>query len=190
MTSVEYDLAYLREGTSQLEDYLLSKELYWSIGISAPPRETPFPRLTLGGILLAQTRIKARSLKPEQKDEINHLDELINEVRSQWREAWGRKSAHGYRARLNLWRNYLEEYRHDPWDNYSRYHYEVRLRVMLHLLALETDQIPMAQSELLQALDQLLQAKFIPGEFIWEQELSKGFPTDTYWYLYGRLQEE
>ena len=61
---------------------------------------------------------------------------------------------------------------------------------MLHLLALETDQIPMAQSELLQALDQLLQAKFIPGEFIWEQELSKGFPTDTYWYLYGRLQEE
>ncbi len=190
MSSAEYDLAYLREGTSQLEEYLFSKELYWPIGISAPAGDTPYPRLTLGGILLAQARAHAWSLESRQRDELNRLDERIGDVRSRWRELWARKSAHGFRARLNLWRDYLEEYRHDPLDNFSRFHYEVHRRVMLHLLASETNQIPPAQSDLLQALDQVVQAKFIPGEFVWEQELSNGFPSETYWYLYGRLQEE
>lgn len=190
MSSAEYDLAYLREGTSQLEEYLFSKELYWSIGISAPAGETPYPRLTLGGVLLARVRAHAWSLESSQREELIRLDERISEVRNRWREIWARKSAHGFRARLNLWRDFLEEYRQDPFDNFSRYHYEVRRRVMLNLLASETDQIPPAQSTLLEALDQVLRAKFIPGEFLWEQELSNGFPSATYWYLYGRLQEE
>ena len=54
MPSPEYDLRYLKAGIEQLESYLLSSDVYWSIGTRAPAGETPYPQLTIGGLLLAR----------------------------------------------------------------------------------------------------------------------------------------
>jgi hypothetical protein len=54
MASLEYDLGYLQSALSTLEDYLLSADLYWSIGDNPPKGEPPYPSLTLGNVLLAQ----------------------------------------------------------------------------------------------------------------------------------------
>lgn len=195
MSTGEYEIRYLRAGVEALEDYLLSNELYWPIGVSAPSGARPYPRLTLGGLLLSQKRAHALSLTPEQRTELARLDERIDTARARWRVAWGNKSARGYSARLKLWRDFLEEYRAHPGDNYDRYAYEVRLRVMLHLLepeardAEEGKMIDRAEFELLDGLDQLLRAVFVPGEFIWDPKLASTFLPQPYWYLYGELKK-
>jgi hypothetical protein len=188
MPSVAYDLGYLRAGLAALEGYLLSKELYWNLGASSPAGEPAYPPLTLSGLLLSQARLHARPLDMAQRDELGRLDEQMDEVRSRWRVAWGNKAAHDFRARLNLWRDFIEEYRERPDANADRYGYEVHRRVMLHLLSSETPEIPDAEIELLKGLDSLLKAVFVPGNFVWEKQLAPGFPRDTYWYLYGHLR--
>lgn len=195
MSMSEYELRYLRAGVESLENYLLSEELYWPIGVSAPPGARPYPRLTLGGLLLSQKKAHAQTLTPEQRTELARLDERVDTARARWRVAWGNKSSRGFSARLRMWRDFLEEYRADPGDNYDRFAYEVRQRVMLHLLetgvreADEDQRVERAEFEMLDGLDQLLQAVFVPGEFIWDPGLASSFLPQPYWYLYGELKK-
>jgi len=59
---VEYDLRYLKAGVEELEQYLLSSQLYWPVHVVTPTGETPYPRLTPGELLLAREKLRARSL--------------------------------------------------------------------------------------------------------------------------------
>ena len=42
MASADYELRYLQAAVSVLERYLLSSDLYWPIGVAAPPGTTPY----------------------------------------------------------------------------------------------------------------------------------------------------
>ena len=188
MPSAEFDLGYLRAGTSALENYLLSNDLYWPIGAGSPGGEPPYPRLTLGGLVLAQKRTHARGLTLEQRDELARLDEMMDDVRDRWRVSWERKAGRSFQARLRLWNNFLEDYRESPSANADRYRYEVERRVMLHLLGDEAGDVPEADMELLEVLDKVVHSALVPGDFIWDAELANGFPREPYWYLYGQLK--
>jgi hypothetical protein len=188
MPSFAYDVRYLEAGLDLLEKYLLSKEIYWPIGVSAPPGEPDLPRLTLGGLLLSLARVRAISSSPAQQEQVYRLETWLNEVLTKWRVAWGQKAAQEFRSRLSLWRDFLEEYRLNQEGNADRYAYEVQRRVMLDLLRGESPEIASSDLELLSALDQLLRAVLISGDFVWDQNLASGFPPDKYWYLYGRLK--
>jgi hypothetical protein len=188
MPSAAYDLAYFLAGVAELDAYLLSKELYWPVGGKVPPGEPPFPRLTLGGLLLARRRLQAWPLSSVQSAQLNAAELRLDAARLRWRVAWENKAAHGFRARLALWRDFLEEYRQAPASHIDRYAYEVRRRVMLALLAKEVRAIPPAEDELLKSLDGLLRSVLLPGEFVWEQPLAAAFPMEVFWYLYGRLK--
>lgn len=189
MPSFEYDLRYLQAGLDQLESYLLSKDLYWSIGIGASAGETPYPQLTPAGLLLAVQRLRARELLSAEKNAFDVVERRLNEILSRWRAAWGKKAAVDFRARLKLWRDFLEEYRANPETNYNRYTYEVGRRVQLQLLLPEAEAIPPAELQMLDGLDSLLRAVFTPGEFIWEAYLAAVFPDPVYWYLYGQVRK-
>ncbi len=189
MPSIEYDLRYIEAGLLDIEGYLLSKELYWPVGATAPSGEPPYPRLTLGNLLLALARLSACSLTGDQQAKVDRLKDKIESTKSRWATAWEQKAEREYQARLNLWRDYLEEYRRDPGNNVDRYTYESRRRAILHLLSQELKQIPPNQEEMLRGLDALLNAVLIPGDFIWERDLEPAFPVKTYWYLYGKPQK-
>ena len=188
MPSFEYDIRYLEAGLELLEKYLLSKEIYWPIGVNSPPGEPDLPRLTLGGLLLSLARIRASASSPVQQEQVFRLETRMNEILTKWRVAWGQKAAQEFRSRLNLWRDFLEEYRQNREGNADRYVYEVQRRVMLEMLKEESAEIASSDLELLSGLDQLLWAVFIPGEFVWDQSLERGFSPDKFWYLYGRLK--
>jgi hypothetical protein len=192
MTSTEYDLRYLRAGVDVLDEYLLSNEIYWPVGVTPPAGEPAYPQLTLGGLLLAKARLEAlagtTALSNEQQVGLAKLEERMETSRTRWRVAWEGKAAKEFGARLNLWRNFLEEYREKSDHNAGSYPYEVSRRVQLHLLGLEGPLTP-AQVELLTGLDRLLEAVFLPGEFAWDPALARGFPKETYWYLYGKLHK-
>jgi hypothetical protein len=187
--SAEYDLRFLQVGLQMLEEYLLSKDLYWPIGISVPSGEPPYPQFNLGSLELAMTRLQAYSLSPDQQSRLEDLITQINFIRGRWRSNWGKKASAEFHGRLNLWRNFMGDYRDSPEMNFDRYAYEVTRRVQLHLLNEEAEGIPPEEIKLLDSLDGLLKAAFQPGEFIWEPELSSAFPPPIYWYLYGRIKK-
>jgi hypothetical protein len=187
MPSANYDLGYLKAAVDLLREYLLSDEIYWQLNASAPSGEPAYPSLTLGGLLIAQARIQARALTSRQQTQYTQLVQKIDLLRTKWRSAWERKSKKEFQARLNLWRDFLDEYRRDPDDNADRYAYEVSRRVMLQLLEKEIDQLPKPESVLLSGLDGILSGLLTTGEFIWDEKLASGFPRGEYPYLYGNL---
>jgi len=177
MTSVEKDRAFLEAGIPELQDYLLSDELYWPI----TARGYDLPRLTIGGLLLAQERLDV------QGERIDMLLTQLEAVRSKWQVAWETKAGREFKSRLNLWGNYLTDYRQNPEGYADSYPHEVIYRVILELLRNELP-ADLPEREALYSLDTALRSSLIPGTFIWEPELQPGFPRDVYWFLYGTLR--
>jgi len=60
---------------------------------------------------------------------------------------------------------------------------------MLHLLSLEVEDLPYAYRDMLAALDLRLRGIFQAGEFIWDPQITAGFPVEEYWYLFGSLAD-
>jgi hypothetical protein len=190
LPSFEYDLNYIKAGLVEMESYLLSNELFWPVEAHPPLGEPPYPRLTLGGILLAQARLEGRQQALEQEVQLARVIPELEVVRSRWRTAWGLKAKRCIHNRLEMWRDFLYEYRQNPEAHADRYAYEVRLRVMIQLLYPEAVDISQADQDVLVMLDTIIKGWLIPGKFIWEQAIQNGFALETYWYLYGYLPEQ
>jgi hypothetical protein len=188
MPTPDHDLRFLRVGIPQLEDYLLSEDIYQPIGISTLIGETPFPQLTLGNLMLAWTRSRASIINQAQMTEWNRLSQELEASRSKWRVAWEKKSQAEFRSRLRLWGEFLQEYGKDPEANFDRYRYEVGRRVLLQILSTEVNDLQVTDQDMLSDLDRFLNSVFEPGEFIWDAKLASSFPQTPYWYLYGRLK--
>jgi len=189
MPSIEYDLRYIRASLVDLEGYLLSKEIYWPIGIRPPQSDPPYPRLTLGGILISRQSLKGRSMDGAQNKEYQDLTTRIDETRTRWRAAWGAKIAREFTSRLVQWNNFIDDYRKQPENNADRYAYEARGRVMLQLMEPESEEIRPAEREMVKGLDRILQAHLMAGSFLWDAQLLPSFPISQFWYLYGSLSK-
>jgi len=190
MMLAAFDLRYLEAGLGVLEDYLLSqgplsREAQWSLGHFAAPGGI-LPSLTVEGLLFARQRLQGLALSPDESQRFSQLQDQIAVIHTRWRAAWGQKAARGYRQRLQLWRQYLDDLLSDPKEQFSRYPYEVRLRVMLTLLQPEADGILPTELSQLEQLDHILQARWQMGHFVWEMELQSSFPQPAYWFLYGK----
>ncbi len=173
------DEAYFKAGVEELETYLLSEELFWKLSA-----KTDLPRLTVGGLLFARRRLEGGQRISGDREA---LDRELASVRAKWKVAWERKAAHEFRSRLNLWNNYLKDYRDSPAVHADEYPHRVRERVVLHLLG---NQVPISKEEAGTAanLDRLLRQALAPGRFVWESRFSSVFPANEYWYLYGKLK--
>ena len=188
MSSAAYELGYLKAGIDILEAYLLSSDLYWTMGASPPPGEPAFRQLTLGGLLLNEHRLQARHLPPALESERQECYTKLQDFIYHHRVAWERKAAREFQARLKLWTGFLNEYRDDPQNHADRYAYEVERRVMLQLLTPYTRDVPRAEQDMLVSLDRLLETVLLRGSFIWDADVIGSFDQATYWYLYGELR--
>ncbi len=183
MTSAEYDRAYLEAAQKPLEDYLHAQDLYWVIPDKPPKGERAFPSLTLGNVLLAYTRLKARA--PQEAEEVFRP---IAALRQRWPAVWANKARREIQSRLQRWADYLREYEEDH-GQASYYPYQVRQRVIVELLSQELDALPAAETTMLERLDHIVKTFFHPGPFIWDKDLAPAFPPQPYWYLYGHLKQ-
>lgn len=182
MPTLADDQAYFQNGVQELEDYLLSKELFWPLSGGKD-----LPRLTPGGLLLSRVRLRARATAPMDVAVLTKMELALEEVRSKWITAWERKAGQEVHTRAALWRNYLSDYQRSPDQYASAYPGEVHVRVMLHLLKEEFKNLP-ADFVVVDGLDQLVKAAWLPGAFVWEKDLARGFPEAGYWFLYGKLR--
>jgi len=185
--SIEYDLRFLQSGLEVLENYLLSDDLFWSLGIHPAPGEPDYPQLTPGWLLLIRARLVGRESPAGLSHQVQEASRDLDLLRMKWRVAWEKKAGQDSQARARMWRDFLHEYQENPSDHADRYSYEVRLRAMLELLRGEYQSKNKAEADLLAGLDGYLKSVLVVGEFIWEGEVARGFPLERFWFLYGTL---
>jgi hypothetical protein len=171
MPNLAQDKLFLEAGVPVLSDYLLSKALFY-------PLDGDLPRLTIGNLLLAHRRITATGY--------NAFSDEIDAVRTKWRAAWGQKSSREILTRLGLWRNFLGDYQVSPENNADRYPVEVRHRAIIQLLVEEADRT--SEMDLLPGLDSKLKGSFLPGKFVWEEQVAAGFDREEFWFLFGTIK--
>lgn len=189
MKDKEYDLAYLANGLDELESYLLSDELFWPLTGRPPGKSTFFFKLTLGNLLLSMQRLSAYELghtfTAAENAEYTRLRSRLDAMQQKWQSAWQRKADQEYPSRFNQWMHILQDLKKEKEGNASYYLNDVRIRALLELLAPYTEE---SQRYDLAALDSALRAMLKPAPFIWGEELSPGFPEETFWYLYGEIK--
>jgi hypothetical protein len=186
-TSIDYHLRYLQASLSEMEVYLKADSPDWRPSISAPSGMPPYPNLTPGTFLLARAHLKLPNLDVQDQLRLASVDQQISSLLDHWQTAWTRKANKDSSIRVNLWRNYLEDYRDSPHEQAPYYPYEVTQRVILELLI--QDGFTASSTEVA-TLDKMLEISFIPGAYIWEPDSAPAFPTQYYWFLYGRLKND
>lgn len=164
-------LRFLRAAVPQLKDYLLSNEIFWNLGFD--------PQLTLGNLLLVELEAKASGdLSPAGQ-------QLFSEIaahKKEWRNAWEKKAEREFGSRLRQWSNYIAELSEKPSRHAGAYKSEVRVRVLLELLA---DEAPDLRSQLA-AFDSKLKALTTAGNFVWDEDAKGAFPKSKYWFLWAK----
>jgi hypothetical protein len=182
MKAFSGNTAFIRAGLEDLEDYLQSDVLYWSLAGGGGMQ-----RLTLGGLLLGMAVEGARCKLPTDKVELARMENRMETTRSRWQTAWERKCRQEVPARLNQWRQYLEEQQQSPGSEAASYPQEVKRRAILHLLSRQTMVLP-EEMMVLEGLDTMVKFRWVPGDFVWESDLATAFPEPEYWFLYGRMR--
>lgn len=184
--ATENDWVFLQTALPDLQDYILSNEIYWTLRPAARfPGGKQVPQLTIGNLLLAQRSLSALSLTGDRKTELSEIDQKIDALRDEWRSNWSMKAGREFSSRLNLWQQYLRELRGEPGGSQGFYAREVRNRAILRLLRPELlDGVPANEAEQLAMLDQVLRGKARSGPFVWEPELASAFPESDFWFLY------
>jgi len=185
----DYEIRYLVAFARVLEQYLLANDLYWPPGISSRGGETPYPSLTPGSLCLFRIQARARTSGTAGETEFLRIDNDIAQVLGAWRISWEKKVTQDFHARLQLWSNYLDDFREKPEANLDRYPYEVNRRAQLELLQVEVKHLPEPDLRLLELLDRRLRGVFQPGDFVWDPGLAVVFPREKFWYLFGMIKD-
>jgi hypothetical protein len=188
MRPVKTNLQFLEAMIQELEAYVLSRELFWPLSPEHRTNGPPFPRMTIGNVLLTLDQLEAQreQFSPSQQAALRKLTLAWQQACGKWRVGLEGKAVVEMRSRLNLWRAYLDDLEHQG-NRAGVYTHEVHNRVKFERLADfvgqhgETD--PYLES--MQSQDARLLPRFSPGEFQWHPSLKQVYPKSTYWYLYG-----
>ncbi len=184
MQTIDGDRAFLENSLPELQDFLLSNDLYWPAGTARGAHAgANMPRFSLGNLRLAAARLGAASGDLHDGDLIAGVEGVF----TKWRSNWARKAALEYSSRLRLWEDRLNELISDPSE--AIYRYEIRIRVILELLRGDLlVEPPRQEMALLEGLDTRHRAASMETGFIWDTELQKAFPPEPYWFLYRTIR--
>lgn len=188
MRPVETNLHFLEAMIEELEAYVLSRELFWPLSQERQSGSPPFPRMTIGNVLLTfdQLEVQQEQFSLPQKTALQKLTREWERACRKWPVALEGKAVIEMRSRLNLWRAYLTDLKQQG-DRAGVYSHEVRNRVKFERLAGFVGQKEQTEPYLdaMQSQDARLRTKFSPGEFQWHPALKQVYPKPRYWYLYG-----
>jgi hypothetical protein len=191
------DWLLLEAGASELQDYLLSDELFWPVQAIPHAADTQELRLTNGNLLLSIARLGVVELSPQDRQRYETFAVTCEKTRTQWRVKWQKKSQREFQSRFRTWRNFLTELISSMVGGSSnqdetsilqqQYVSQVRLRVILQLLVEDTPQLE-GEEDLLTDLDKRMQTLMVRGQFLWDEVYRQRFPEQTYWFLYSGLR--
>jgi hypothetical protein len=167
---------------SELEEYLLSPELFWPLGSRNPAISED--RLTLGNLLLCLDHLNAlrQDWDIHAETHFRKLELIWEQSLEKWKSAIVNKAEQEVRSRMNLWQAYLHDVDEGRASQFD-YHREVRNRVILERL-FDLDVPREAWGKELNAADRLQRSFIEPDEFIWSAHLQSQYPRERFWFLY------
>lgn len=176
--------AFTNAALLELQDYLLSRELYWRLTTTLPGQSSDQPStLTPGNLLLCLRQIAAYPFPPENKAAVGELQTRFETIRNHWQTKWMQKANRDVQARLRQWQAYLQE-SVDEDGRLVDYAFQVRQRVIIELLIQDgVDWQPHLENQLA-VLDAQLNMMTLPAPFVWKSDISAGFPEEQFWFLY------
>jgi hypothetical protein len=187
--SVDYNLDLFEAMLDEIEEFLLSTDIFWPLAKHSKPDSPPYPRLSTGGLLLTQDEslVQIAEMNPDQKARHAKMVHLWDQVLYTWRSALGRKSEQEMGMRLNLWRAYLSDLEEGSASHFD-YHREVRNRVQFtrlqHLATGSSKTLKMVK--MIRTLDARLLDLTISSQFIWDERLREIYPEENFGFLYCR----
>jgi hypothetical protein len=184
MQSLENDFAFLRAAVGDLQDYLLSAQLYWRLLANPTDRRAgELLQLTPGNLLLCQRRLTACAWDSGRQQELDQLVQQSAAILAQWKAHLLVKARQEAHARLEQWSTYLQEISGGVGKGQAGYPFQVRSRVILGLLEMVSD-----PNDRLGQDDELLKRLTETGPYVWEAETAAGFASAEFWYLYVRIR--
>ena len=189
MSDLLHDLATLRSMVTDFNDFVRSDTVFWQLSDAGPFRKR-FPKLTIAGLLFCQHKLTVfqEKIPTEKQAELQQMQTQVDRYLYSWHANVERKALREIGGRLHSWEWYISDCREDSGDCATHYATEVYTRVYIHFLLQLFSELPAADTARAQveAADAELRTVFHPGSFVWEYALSTAFPTEEYWFLYGR----
>ena len=171
----------MKTAREELEEYLLSSQLFWQLSGILKKENT----LTPGNLLLIKRKIEGRNQDAGAVLEFYRDWAQIERILSDWRAHWDQKAALEFDSRLKTWGNYLAEFQEDRGVKSAQFRNEVKNRAIMQLLLENAGRkIEVPGKELLLTLDSQLKIYSVIGDFVWEGGLERVFPKDDFWFLY------
>ncbi len=192
MQTADYNLDLLEAMLDEIEEFLLSADIFWPLAKRSKPDLPPYPRLSTGGLLMTEDESLAQEaeMSPDQKVRHANLQHQWELTLHKWRSAVGRKSEREMGMRLNLWRAYLSDLEEGSASHFD-YHREVRNRVQfarLQTIAIGSSET-LKMGKTIRSLDARLLNLTIPSEFIWDDRLREIYPEGNFGFLYRQPRE-
>lgn len=178
MSWVDEDRKQVITAANELDDFLDSRLLSWRLRGS-------IGNLSIGSLLLSLRRIRV-NLNQSEDIELERSINAIDQIQSKRLSAWSRKISLEIPYRLRLWENWLEEYLEEGTLDQS-YRAQIRERVILELLMMESHTVKPEYIQQLQQKDQSLRKIWKIGSFIWDPKLMHAFDYQSFWFMYVDL---
>jgi hypothetical protein len=192
MESIDYNLDLFEAMLDEIEDFLLSVDIFWPLAKRAKPDSPPYPRLSTGGLLMTQDESLAQEteMNSDQKSRYANLQSQWKRILNKWRSALGRKSEQEMGMRLNLWRAYLSDLEEGNASHFD-YHRETRNRVQFTRLRTLTasNSKTLKLEKTMRSLDARLLNLTIASKFIWDDRLRETYPEREFGFLYRQPRE-
>lgn len=192
MESTDYNLDLFETMLDEIEDFLLSADIFWPLAKRSKPESPPYPRLSTGALLMTQDVSLAQEagMNTEQKARHAKLQSQWKMILNKWRSALGRKSEREMGMRLNLWRAYLSDLEEGKASHFD-YDRETRNRVQFTRLRTLTmgNSKTINMEKAIRSLDALLLNLTIASDFIWDDRLRETYPERDFGYLYRQPRE-
>ncbi len=178
------ELAKAQYMVRDLDAYLHSDVLYWHVA-EPNPLGSQMPQLTIGALLEALVRAEAGGADATA---LAATRTEHDRIRAAHAALYVRKTIHELHARLDAWREYLDD---DDRKTPVFYAQDVHVRAKIYLMENALGgEVPLEVRQYRERLDQDLFEIFIPGEFVWDSRLQTAFPKSRCWWLYGHILEE
>ena len=182
-----HDVLILAEMTGEMDDYLRSDVLFWSM------MKGDMPKLTLGGALMRQHRLLAlRSLLSGEEQRL--LDTAVAQFQQSLTEKvvrFEQKAGRELAARIRQWGEYLKDLQREE-GAAANYRSAVETRVMITAVTDKLSQSPYQldphNSQQIDLLDGALRRQWQTGPFVWPEAWQPAYPMEAYWWLYGCVQ--
>ena len=186
MQSIEHNLSLFELMLDDLEPYLLTSEVFWTLS-KKMLGSIPLPRLTLGGLMLTLDELTAQMPEMNTKQKMRHERMLRRYDRTtmKWSVALEKKALRELNSRLNIWRAYIQDLEEQS-ELIQDYPREVRTRVMIeHLVSTIGPHLDLeAENQAINGLDHRIKDFVVPGKFLWVDPLQSIYPKEGFPYLY------